>query len=351
MALSGPSAARAAGELNLEMAEVARQIKLLLDQKGRDAVAVGEFTAPAKLAASAGPAVGKALADELRKLGVVVKRTADLEVNGSYRDVEDSRTRLLAVEIKARVVDRAGTEVVAFEPRGVLNVTAVATLIGVTTVLPPGSTDEDRNTKFTDDLEHPKFHLAGHRVSAAPGSPYAVEVLVKTPTGYEPRPATLDDDKLAFVKISRDEVYEVRLINDSPHDAAVVLTVDGLNVFAFSDNPSFSHWVIPAKRALTVPGWFRTLKVSDSFKVTDYAESAAAEKLSSASSVGTITAAFSAAWPLGSSPPADEAPGKKGGRSGDATGKGPPVDTKFTEVVREVGRLRASVSVRYTKAP
>jgi hypothetical protein len=83
--------------------------------------------------------------------------------------------------------------------------------------------------------------------------------------------------------------------------------------------------------------------------VTEYARSAAADRLPSSSSVGTITAGFAAAWPQGSPPPADEASAKKGGRSGDATGKGPPVETKFTEVVRDVGRLRASVSVRYTK--
>ena len=74
-----------------------------------------------------------------------------------------------------------------------------------------------------------------------------------------------------------------------------------------------------------------------------------AEKLPGSTNIGTITAAFAAAWPKGSLPPDDEAPVAKGGPSGDATGKGPAVDTTFTEVVREIGRLRASVSVRYTK--
>ena len=83
--------------------------------------------------------------------------------------------------------------------------------------------------------------------------------------------------------------------------------------------------------------------------MTEYAKSAAAEKLPSSTSVGTITAGFAAAWPQGAPPPEDEASAKKGGRSGDATGRGPAVETQFTEVLREIGRLRAAVSVRYTK--
>ena len=347
--LAGPSPARAGDDLRVEMAEVAKQIKLLLDQRGQDAIAVGDFRGPAKLAASAGPAISKALADELKAIGVAVKRRAELEVNGEYHDVEDKASKLLAVQIKAHIVDRTGDEVVTFEPRGILNVTTIATLIGVTTILPPAASDEDRNKKLTEDVDNPKVHLANTRISAGPDSPYAIEILVKSGMDYHPRAASKDDDGFAFLKIQRDEIYEVKLINDSPHDAAVTLTIDGLSVFAFSENSNYTHWIVRSKEALMIPGWHRTNKVSDSFKVTEYAQSAVAEKLPSSASLGTITAAFAAAWPQGSPPPEDEAPGKKGGRSGDATGKGPPVETNFTDVVRDIGRLRASVSVRYTK--
>ena len=36
--------AHAASDLNQELAEMAKKIKLLLDQKGQDAIAVGDFT-------------------------------------------------------------------------------------------------------------------------------------------------------------------------------------------------------------------------------------------------------------------------------------------------------------------
>jgi hypothetical protein len=341
--------ARAANDLNLEMETVARQIKLLLDQKGQDAIAVGDFRGPAKLAASAGPAICKALTDELKKLDVAVKRRAELEVNGDYRDVEDQKTRSMAVQIKAHVVDRSGNEVVTFEPRGIFNVSTIAALLGVTVTMPADATNEQRNEKLTDAVDNPKVHLASTRISADAESPYAIEILVKSGSDHRPRAASRDDDGFAFLKIRRDEIYAVKLINDSPYDAAVTLTIDGLSVFAFSDNTNYTHWIVPSKKPLTVPGWHRTNKVSDSFQVTEYAKGAAAEKLPSSSSVGTITAGFAAAWPKDGHPPEDEASATKGGRSGDATGKGPPVETNFTEVVREIGRLRASVSVRYTK--
>ena len=345
---TGPGWAQQPDDLHREMAEFAKQVKSLLDQKGHDSVAVGDFHAPARLASSAGPAIANALGEELKKLGVAISRRAELEVNGEFRDAEDRKSRLLTVEIKARVVDRAGIELVAFEPRGIFNVPLVVAITGISVSLPANADDKQRNKELDVALRDPKVHLAGTRISAKASSPYAIEVLVKDGSDYRPRAATIDDG-LAFVKIGRGETYAIKLINDSPFDAAVVLTIDGLNVFAFSENKNYSHWIVPSKQTLTVPGWHRTNQVSDSFLVTEYARSAVAEALPSSASVGTITASFSAAWPQGANPPEDEAPSKKGGRAGDATGRGPETPTSFVEVVREIGRLRDAVSVRYTK--
>ena len=58
---------------------------------------------------------------------------------------------------------------------------------------------------------------------------------------------------------------------------------------------------------------------------------------------------FAAAWPEGASPPRDEPGRDKSTDLGDGTGFGPPVEMKVTGVKRNVGAIRASVSVRYTK--
>jgi hypothetical protein len=340
--------ARGAEDLDKEMALVARGIKQLLDGRGQDAIAVGEFTGPARAASSGGAGIKHALIGQLEKMGVRVSRRAELEVKGDYLDVEDQKTRMTALRLKARVIDRSGNEITHFD-RGLFDLTTIATLIGLTATLPADAPDEKRNALVTGAIDNPTIHLAGTRIDAGRGSPYAIEILVKTGSDYRPRGAARDDDGFAFLKIRRDEIYAVKLINDSAHDAAVTLTIDGLNVFAFSENTNYTHWMIPPRQTLTVPGWHRTNKVSDSFQVTEYAKSAAAEKLPGSTSVGTITAAFAAAWSPGQPPPPDEAPGKKGERAGDATGKGPPVATQFTEAIREIGRLRAAISVRYTR--
>jgi hypothetical protein len=346
----GSDTSRAGNVVNVEMAKMAGQIKLLLDQKGLDAIAVGDFRGPAVLAATAGPVISKALTDELEKAHVNVRRRAELEVRGDYVDVQDKETQFLAVQIKAEIVDRRGERVVVLEPRGILDVTTIVTLIGVTTTLPAGATDKERDRTLTDSVDNRKVSLASTRIAAGADSPYAVEVLVKSGNDYHPRAASVDRDGFAFLKIRRDEIYAIRLINDSPFEAAVTLTIDGLSTLAFSANTNYTHWFVKGKQTLTVLGWHRTNKLSDSFQVTDYAKSPAAEKLSSPATVGTITATFAAAWPQGTPPPQDEPPKiKSGERAIDATGKGPAVETNFREVVRDIGRLRASVSLRYTK--
>lgn len=345
-----PPPAVAANDLNQVLAEMAKKIKLLLDQKGIDAIAVGEFTAPAKLTASAGPAIAKCLADELKRLGVTVKPKAEFEVNGRYQDVDDKETQLLAVQIKARVVDRAGDEIMVLEPRAIFNMTTIALLTGVTVVMPADGTVQERNEALVEALDEPEAHFDGSRITAGADSPYAIEILVKSEEGYRPRAASSQgDDGFAFLKLQRGELYAIKLINDSPHDAAVTVSIDGLNIFEFSENKNYTHYIVPSRQSLVVPGWHRTNQVSDAFQVTEYAKSAAAEALVSSATVGTITASFAAAWAKDAEPPDDEAPTPKGGVQDDATGKGPPVDFKLVEVVRQVGRLRASVSVRYNK--
>ncbi len=159
----------------------------------------------------------------------------------------------------------------------------------------------------------------------------------------------MEDDGLAFCKIARNELYGIRVYNLSPYDAAVTLTVDGLSVFAFSENKTYTHYIIPAGGKADIVGWHRTNAVADSFRVVGYGESEVARLLPSSSSVGTVTAVFAAAWNAGATPPPDEAPRSKGAPPADATGRGPAVAAKFVEVVKDVGVPRSTVSIRYTK--
>ena len=93
------------------------------------------------------------------------------------------------------------------------------------------------------------------------------------------------------------------------------MSVDGFNVFAFSElrqkdgpyqgAPLYDMVLIPPKESIVIPGWHRTNTTSVKFKITEYAETAAA-KMSKATDIGTITATFCTAWEK--TPPDDEPP-------------------------------------------
>jgi len=352
--LAGP--VRADEALRKELAVIAKGIGEALKGLGHDTIAVGEFTGPAQLATSSGPVIAKTLIEELPKNGVAVKRVATVGVKGEFEDVKDKQSGLLAARIKGTVTDRTGQVLFTFS-RGVFGDNVVAALFGTTAKLPPDLPPKDRNAELEKSLDKPKVHVQGARVSAAADSPYAVEILAAPQPGgrYAARPATLQDG-LAFVPLRRGEVFGVKLINKSPHDAAVTLTIDGLNLYAFSDlknpktgGPKFSVVVIGAGQEVLLRGWHRTHEVSEEFVITDYAKSAAAE-LRSTAPTGVITATFAAAWPKDKSPPADEPKNPAGNsRSADAVGRGARVQQKYVEVERHIGVVRATVSVRYSK--
>jgi hypothetical protein len=356
LCLGLPERASAQSNLRIELARVAADVKKTLEGRGEDSVAVGQFTGPAHIPTSAGPAIAQVVSEELKKVGLNVKQRANFTVEGRYRDVVDADSKLLAAQLTIKVLDRQDEVVIELQ-RGIFGDATIPTLFGLTTHLPPDANAKDRSEAMTQAIDKPSTTIANSRVSAGKGSPFAIEVLVKPSNSSTPAPRGAEEkDGLAFVPIARGEVYQVRLINDSNHEAAVVLSIDGLSMFSFSDlrdpksgQPKYHVVLVPAKGTATIPGWHRSNEHSEQFEVTEYAKSAAAE-LKSTANIGTITACFMASWPEKGQPPADE-PTKPGeyARSGDATGRGARVGVKYDEVKRNLGVIRATVSVRYTK--
>ncbi len=353
--LVAPGPARAARDLDAEMAEMARQIQAEVKERG-NAVVVGEFRGPARLASTGGPAIAKALREQLEKADVRVTRDATLEVNGEFRDVVDRDSKKTALQIKAKIEDRMGVTIVELRSRGIFDLTTIGALTGITLATPPlAAGDEAREesiTKALDKIQPPS--LKGIRISAAPRSRYAIEVLVGPDpkegkpdlSKYRPRAPALDSSGLAFLKIERGEVYAISVINDATHDVAVTLTIDGLDVFTFADKKGYEMMVVPPGKTGLIAGWFRTEEKSDSFLVAEFARSAVARALPRSSEIGTIHASFRACWPKDGNPPADE----PGGRSGDATAQGKEINIKYKPVVRVVGKPREAVAVRYNKS-
>lgn len=366
------SNARAAdADLRGEVGRFADSIKKLLDGRGEDSVAVGQFSGPANMATSAGSGIAHTLVEELVERGVMVKPRANLGIKGEYSLTEvpseelNDRKRginLLAVKVTAVVEGNFGRRVADIEFEATIKgETEVVSKLSPTISLTPGATRAERDRELRKQaLESPQVFISGGVIRSNEKSPYGIEVLV------DDAPVTASvEDGLAYISIAREQQYLVRLYNDSPYDAGVRLEIDGLSMFAFSDmrqsastpdgkdnprkgEPLYTTLIVPAKTKVDVRGWHRTNSESDSFKITEYAKSAAAV-LGKEDNLGTITASFQAAWIEGETPPADE-PGKlRSQGTGDATGFGPRVEEKYTEVSRRLGVLRDAVSVRYRR--
>jgi hypothetical protein len=351
-----PAPARAEQNLRLEIAEVAKDFQKQLKGFNESSVNTGPVTGPKE--SNAGPGICALLREELVRAGVKVQPDARFAIRGEYQpaDLDRGGAKELIVQVTFWMEDRGGKRVGEQLVRGVWGDETVASVMGLTVALPPGGGQPVRTQQLVAQLDNgPTVHIAGNRVAATPTSPYGVEILVKKGNSYEARQPT-QEHGMAYVPLKRDDVYAIRLINDSKDDAAVTLTIDGLNLFVFSDlrdaktgRPAYTTLVVPAKSSQEIRGWPKDAQQSNEFLVTSYDKSAAAE-LKSDAPVGVITACFAACWPKNGTPPADEpdAP-PRAARSGDATGKGASFDAKYVPVERQFGVIRAAVSVRYSK--
>ena len=90
------------------------------------------------------------------------------------------------------MVDRAGDEIVAFEPRGPFNVPLIVAMTGISSVSLPASADDKHRNKALDlALRDPKVNQAGTRFGREASSPYAIVVFVKEGNEYIPAPRRL----------------------------------------------------------------------------------------------------------------------------------------------------------------
>jgi hypothetical protein len=343
----GVQRAGATEALRPALAEMSQQIGKLLKGRGEDTIAVGAFTGPARASSSSGPGIKRILIEELQKLGMRVQIRANLEVKGDYLDVLDHDSQLLGLRIKASVLDRQGETVVVLDKR----IDDRDLLAQVLAVNKPdfgaGITAVKESQAIVQRLENPSVILIGTRVQPDRRSPYAIEIQVKQGGRYLTR-KPIEQDGLAFVPLTRVETFGVNLINDSDFDAAVDLTLDGLSMFAFSQNKSLRHVIVPRKSSSLIKGWFRNNQLSEEFLITEYSKSAAASLLGNPDQTGTITATFAAAWDPSQNPPADES-SKFRDPFNPSVGRGRPVVTPFQEINRQFGRVRDVVSIRYKK--
>ena len=348
-----PLPSRAADDaLTTELRVLATDFAKIINKQGGGAVAVGEFSASSDLKASAGARIQLTLVAELQALKLTVNpEDYRFEIKGDYQPLVDKETSLLGIKVVGRLIDRETGEPLAEKPTGrfVFGAETVPQMAGLNVHGTPTTDPIALSEKFKEARKAPDTHLQGSRISTAPGCPFAIEILVKTPSGYMPKAVALEKG-LPFAPLNPNDIYAVRLINDAPHETAVDLRIDGVNCFEFTNvgngksKPAF--WILKPKSQLDVLGWHMNNEKSLEFKVVvDFSETAAAKlNLKPSATIGLITASFSASWSDDSQRPADEPL-----LMGRGSGFGSEISVKTEQVVRTIGLPRDTISVRYER--
>jgi hypothetical protein len=350
----------ATDDFTLKIRDLADQFAKIITKKGGGTVIVGAFEPATGTDGSVAPRIREQMIAELQRLQVAMvnKEPFDFEMKGDYQKVTSriNGNSLLAVKLTGRLIERETADILAEKPTTlIVGPESVSTMNGLNTSL-DGLTTPAEQLKAVFDASRPAnaggsgFFLNGPRLSIRADSKYAVEVLVKSGTGYEPRNMTTINDN-PFVELATDAKYAVRLINRSNVSAAVDLRVDGVSSFRFSDTGA-EFWIIEPKSSVDVLGWHRSNDKTVEFRVvSSFKDSAAFQVNLSENETGLITAAFRAAWEPGSAPPADE-PGlvaENGARERKATGFGDEIKFQTRQVNLIIGAPRDILSVRYDR--
>ena len=104
------------------------------------------------------------------------------------------------------------------------------------------------------------LELAGTMIRPE-GVPYAVEMRhaafegsqEPNAAGFQPLAATVRDGR-PFLAVKPGEVIAVRIINEADHEAAVTLSIDGLNMFTFREdkNDKAEHVIVAPHSAADI---------------------------------------------------------------------------------------------------
>jgi hypothetical protein len=102
-------------------------------------------------------------------------------------------------------------------------------------------------------------------VKASTGSPFAVEVLTRSPIskGYRPRAIKIESG-FPKASIGVGELFAVRFHNHSSGAVAITASIDGIDQFTFSSDrdlktnrPVLKHWIVAAHSSHLIEGWHR----------------------------------------------------------------------------------------------
>lgn len=346
---------------------------LVRDEASQKSICISTFTGPS--GSTGGSRIVETLQNCLKgdvnaKRGIkLVEAGRGYSVTGKY--MGEKRDGKFEIKVRATIQNALGAEKYELQERIVTNTTEALHILGVNADLSQaGAADASSRLLDTKKPEQPKEKAPGEKplaaaeqaekilkavenptvfveqdrvVRASPQSPYGIEIVLKKKGAYEPCPVDAEaaDKGTPRVDIDVSDIYAVRLYNGSSRNVGCAITIDGINIFAFS---RVSHWREEGKMVIypgksLIKGWHHDGDVSHEFLVTNYGNSAAA-KFGAVDGLGTITATFFEIIPP---------PGDKKGLEPPATGQGEKVLQAYVPTAAGFGDPVAVISVQYSR--
>jgi TIR domain len=371
---------------------LAARIAAAVRGAGQTAVNLGVY-ANTNGAASSGIGLERALTEALGKLGITVGKTAGIVASAEFGPnwLHVAKRKIPIVKFDCRVWREADNKTLlntagesfqrdfAKGPLFVADAGDIATLCQATFACPPSMFGAMPDFPVGDALGERRATYVQIQKSqilttdSMETAPYAIEVLVANmpadvpstvPEALRPLPK-LDyravEPVLAngrpFVSLQRNQVFAVRVFNNSPSPAAYRLSVDGVNAFEFSDFKGRvgGDWVLPAKSSNTIYGWARKegeatdhAVLSDRFHSGHYPDAAFSEDVRmlpfAVGNTGGVTVSFRAAWNDNASERSADEPDWG---SGSASARGAMNSAGKVESWH-IGLCRAAISFQYS---
>ena len=337
--------------LDQGLAKMADEIKKFIQEEKRPAsIIVGDFSGLPKLKASGGVEISRSIAEQLEKAGIKVSDDAQLQLMGKFKLAEkkqypQDQFESLSLEIEATILDGDGNELAEL-PINVFGSVALQ-IAGQTGEFPTDLPEGLRQEQLIKQTKVPTTQTENTKTKPSATSPFALEVLVRNGNQLASRSPKLDSQSRSSVDLHLGEEYVVRLHNSASFEAAVTLTIDGVDMFVDAkDVPKDSRLIVFPGKSIDVPGWYVTKTNTKAFEIGGYEESVA-KRVGNSTNIGTITATFRACWDPTGAPPADEPRGTPKG--GKATKQGRDIDKNYVQITRDFGEVRAVISVRYDR--
>ncbi len=200
----------------------------------------------------------------------------------------------------------------------------LAALFGETVILDPddGNRPPDESSVVTAVTSS---HSSTSTTTMVSKSKYRIEIV----TDGKAKPVYSAGRNL-YVPAGRDEVFDIRLINESDRRVAVALFIDGLNTLGRKrELPSQARkWIVDANSNATISGWQIDQDTARKFIFVGADESLAA-RMQYTDEIGIITASF---YPEAVVQTPPQAAAELGKGRGLGTGEGEEIESRTTVV-------------------